>query len=156
MAITKEFRCDAHGDFESGFPLCPVCKKVSRRVFLTPPGIGSVRAQNINRVLDDVLPSQNLSNYTNATGYPKPTFNSIYTNDSGYSAGWGLDSMKDLLGSKDLPLTRMNPDTGAKETVDVHQWANALPKAVSAVNGQPVGRGGMLKSRTAIERRYTG
>ena len=158
--IVKEWRCATDGDFESELPICPKCRKLAKRVFLTPFNIGSVKEQNINRVLDDVLPSQNLSNYTNATGHPKPTFSNIYQNDSGMAAGWGIESMYNLPGVQRMPkeatLARMNPETGAREQIDVAAWANGLPKSVSAVSGSQVGRGGMLKARTAIERRYEG
>lgn len=156
--ITKEFRCpDGHGDFESGLPVCPVCKKMSKRVFLTPPNIGSVKQANINRILDDVLPAQNLANYTNATGYPKPTFKGIYQNESGYVSGWGLDSLPKLIPgvNKDVPLSRFDISTGTREQVSLPQIAASLPKAVSAVNGAPVNKGRqVLSQRTVVEKRW--
>ena len=161
--IIKEFRCDTHGDFESTLPICPTCKKISKRVFLTPPNIGSVKEQNVNRVLDDVLPSQNLTNYSNATGYPKPVFSNVYTNQSGLSAGWGLGSLKDLGVRMDQPLQKMDVNTGQRVPVDLASIEANMPKAVSAEVGAQVGSGArvskgesVLRSLTQVERRYTG
>ena len=155
--IIKEWRCCT--DFESAIPICPVCKKIAKRVFLTPPRIGSVKEQNVNRILDDVLPAQNLANYSNATGYPKPHFSGIYQNDSGMRAGFGLNNLQNLIPDmpKDAPLMRMNVNTGAREVVNVESWAANLPKAVSAVNGSQIGvqRSG-LGGRTEIAGRYKG
>jgi hypothetical protein len=158
--VIKEFRCpDGHGDFEGVLPICPKCKKLSKRVFLTPPNIGSTQFGNINRALNEVLPSQNLSNYSNATGYPKPSFGGIYQNSSGMIAGFGVENLHRLLPEvpKDAPLTRMDIHTGRREEVNVAAWANKLPKGVSAVNGSQIGMGKQaLASRTIIEKTYKG
>jgi hypothetical protein len=142
-------------------PLCPTCKRVAKRVFLTPPNIGSVKQSNINRILDDVLPSQNLANYTNATGYPKPTFTGIYQNNSGNVAGWGLDSLPKLLPgvNKDTPLSKFDVNNGVREQVSLPEIAASLPKAVTAVNGVQVGTGrraGALSELTVVEKRWKG
>jgi hypothetical protein len=158
VAVTKEFRCPDHGDFEHVLPLCPVCKKISRRVFLTPPRIGSVRQQNINRALDDVLPAQNISNYTNATGYPKPTFNGVYQNSSGMMAGWGPDSLSKMIPgiTRETPLSRLDLATGTRTNVDLSSFAAQLPKSISVTNGAKIGGAKMLRDRAVIEKRYRG
>jgi hypothetical protein len=163
--VLKEWRCETHGDFEDSLPLCPRCKRIAKRVFLTPPNIGSVKQQNITRALDHILPSQNLANYSNATGYPKPTFDGVYQNSSGMVAGFGLQNLPRLLPSvpRDAPLGRVDPLTGRREEVNLAAWADKLPKAVSAVNGEKIGQAGYLRDkRTFIEPvgpekgRYTG
>lgn len=163
--VIKEWRCDCGREFESDLPLCPQCKRVAKRVFLSAPRIGSTAFGNINRALDTVLPSQHLVNYSNATGYPKPEFGGIYQNSSGMVAGFGLENLHKLLPSvpREAPLGRVDLATGRREQVDVAAWANTLPKGVSAVNGEKIGVGGYLREkRTFIEPvgpekgRYTG
>jgi len=163
MPVIKEYRCNDHGDFESTFPICPTCKKISKRVFLTAPHIGSVKQQNVNRILEDVLPSQNLTNYTNATGYPKPTFSNIYTNQDGLRAGWGMESLKALGVPQDVPLTKVDVNTGQRSPVDLATVAANLPKVVTAEAGAQVGIGSrvakgnsVLSALTQVERRYDG
>jgi hypothetical protein len=172
MAVIKEFRCpDGHGDFESTLPLCPKCRKLSTRVFLTPPNIGTTGYNNINRILDDTLPRQNLSNYTNATGYPRPTFSNIYQNDSGFSAGWAdpsniESSFAELnrylpRGANPIGTTGQKMDeSGRTSTIDITALAASLPKGVSAKNDVAVGKGvaarSALAKMTEVAGRYNG
>lgn len=144
-AVIKEWRCSGcELDFESVLPLCPECKRTKptvRRAFRTAPKIASTAFNNINDALSDVLPSQHLSNYSNATGYPKPTFDGIYQNDSGMVAGFGINNLSRLIPDvpKGQPLARMDLETGQRQTVDVESWAAKLPQAISVPNGAQVG-----------------
>src|SRR5579863_3154585 len=161
--VIKEFRCPDCGDFESNLPICPRCKKKgAKRVFLTPPNIGSTMFNNINRALDDMLPSQHLSNYSNATGYPKPTFGNVFQNSSGFSAGWAdpgnvaksMEEMNRYLPAGAAPMspqsTKLDVETGKVAHVDMSAIAQSLPRGVGADAGAKVGKANMLKQKAQI------
>jgi hypothetical protein len=160
--VIKEFRCDTHGDFESGLPICPVCKRKAKRVFLTAPNIGSTKFGNINRALDDILPSQHLSNYSNATGYPRPSFSNVFQNSSGFSAGWAdptnversMAELNRYLPAGAAPMspvsTKLDVETGRVAHVDISQIAKALPRGIGAETGAKVGIKNVLKQKANI------
>lgn len=72
MGVTKEFRCKAHGPFESDKknPSCPFgCDpSVIERAFYTPPGLSSARTKSIDRTLESVAKSHGLTDMNNRGG----------------------------------------------------------------------------------------
>ena len=63
MAIVREFCCLAHGAFESSeeTPDCPYGCDTVERAFYTPPSVGSKRTQNIDRTLNSLAKSHNMT-----------------------------------------------------------------------------------------------
>lgn len=63
MGIKREFRCLAHGNFESEDeePLCEHGCDTVERIFLTPVGLGSARTANIDRTFASLAKSHNLT-----------------------------------------------------------------------------------------------
>lgn len=69
MAIKKEWRCLAHGDFESTKPVCPFGCNTVTRVHITPPSIStSGRTQNIDRTLEGLAGQFNMTDISNRNG----------------------------------------------------------------------------------------
>lgn len=70
MAIKREFRCLAHGNFESDSesPECPHGCDTVERIFLTPPGLASARTANIDRTLDSLARSHGMTDISNRGG----------------------------------------------------------------------------------------
>lgn len=64
MGILRDWICVAHGDvFESSEdePTCPHGCSTVEKVFIQPPGLGSARTKNIDKTLDSLARSHNLT-----------------------------------------------------------------------------------------------
>jgi hypothetical protein len=92
--IVKEFKCNEHGDFESGIGICPECGEIARRVFNSPVGINSGKAKRIDMVIEGEFARRNISNYTNAGSAPKVNYGSGEYN--GIRAGWGKQQLSQI------------------------------------------------------------
>ncbi len=70
MAVMKEWRCMAHGDFDSTEQACPrgCGAGMVERVFRTPPSIQSQGYRNINASLQDTAAQFGLRNMDNFSG----------------------------------------------------------------------------------------
>lgn len=68
--VVKEFRCWAHGDFESSAetPLCPHGCDTVERVFLTPVAFRSNRTANIDRTVQSLAASHGMTDINNRGG----------------------------------------------------------------------------------------
>lgn len=52
--VVKEWKCDAHGFFESAEPVCPHGCSTVNRVFLTPVNLQSDRTKRSDKTLDQL------------------------------------------------------------------------------------------------------
>jgi hypothetical protein len=69
MALLKEFRCMAHGFFESMESRCPHgCTITVERAFLTAPGAISKKTSNTDRLLTQLAKDYGLSDMSNKDG----------------------------------------------------------------------------------------
>lgn len=70
MGVLKEWRCAAHGNFESSeeSPECPHGCDTVERVFLTPVGFRSPRTANIDSTVEGLARRHGLSDISNRGG----------------------------------------------------------------------------------------
>ena len=62
MGITHEWKCMAHGFFESDQPICPIARCTTvEKVFLTPRGISTGAGARIDRTFDTLAGDFGLS-----------------------------------------------------------------------------------------------
>lgn len=62
MAVIKEWRCMAHGCFDSTEPVCPKGCSTVERVFLTPPGFTSDRTKHSDATFRQVAADFGMTN----------------------------------------------------------------------------------------------
>jgi len=124
MAVLREYRCAAHGEFESFDGECPYgcsARFVSQE-FRTPPGFKSGDTKNSDKTLDSLAADYNLTNMGNRGGdsvmqqlrkrpSERPTWGEVPHAPAGYSQrgeqavkfnpgmapGVALDAMKSVL-----------------------------------------------------------
>ena len=68
MAVKKEYRCPAHGLFESTKPICPSGCTVAERAFITPPGFKSARTRNLDSTVRQIAQDHGLTDMNNHGG----------------------------------------------------------------------------------------
>lgn len=69
MATTKEWRCAAHGPFESAFAKCPAgCVGTVTREFRTPPAFRTARTSNIDATLEHLAANHGMTDISNRGG----------------------------------------------------------------------------------------
>jgi len=68
MAVTKEFRCLAHGPFDAAEAICPHGCTVVVREFRTAPGGRSEKTKASDRALEHLAKKYNLSDMSNKNG----------------------------------------------------------------------------------------
>lgn len=70
MSVKKEFRCLAHGNFESSdeTPACPYGCDTVERIFLTPPAFRSNRTRGIDSTLESLAKRHGLTDMNNSGG----------------------------------------------------------------------------------------
>lgn len=69
MAVMKEWRCKAHGDFPGTHPICPSmgCQsKNVERVFLTPPRIGNAQHKRFDAGMRNTADRMGITNWNDA------------------------------------------------------------------------------------------
>ncbi len=72
MGVLRDWRCLAHGDFESMLdePRCPHGCTTVEKVFLQPPGFFSPASQNIDSNMEKIAKSYGLTDMNNRGGKP--------------------------------------------------------------------------------------
>lgn len=67
--VVKEWRCNAHGDFEGTEPTCPYgCEGTVQRVFLTPAAFRSNRTTRIDHRLENLAKAHGMTDISNRGG----------------------------------------------------------------------------------------
>lgn len=68
MSVIKEFECAVHGVFESTHPICTEigCEAEVKRVFLTPPAIGSEYLKRFDKGIRQSVDMMKLGNLRSA------------------------------------------------------------------------------------------
>jgi hypothetical protein len=125
MSVTKEWECMEHGTFECSHPICPALgcdSKLVKRVFLTPPNIGSSELKRFNEGIKKSADMYGINNFRTARAGE-----AAYGGEAAKAAStqvlWGDDiqktlglNMGDLTARAQQPLTVTKPD-GSKETL---------------------------------------
>lgn len=159
--VNKEWSCPKCGEFEAALmvSICPTCHSRVKRVFLTAPTITRATYQRTNKLMDDTLRAQNLTNYSNATGYGnagKATFSNEFQHESGLVAGYGMDFLRRVTNGGQLRrldeglVQRGVQGDEAYKPVDV---ARLYPENLAAVTqaGAKINSKSHLSPRTNIE-----
>jgi hypothetical protein len=101
MAINREWRCFAHGAFESDAesPTCPHGCDTVEREFRTPPAFASARTKSIDNTLESLARSHGMTDINNRGGRaakgPSPNQGAQQASLNAYiaqkygSTGWG-------------------------------------------------------------------
>lgn len=89
--VVKEWKCDAHGYFESDEPICPQgCDTVSR-VFLTPVNVKSDRTKNSDKTLSQLASDFAMSDIKSVReGEAQPP--RLATDNNPFAVQWGSPS----------------------------------------------------------------
>ena len=159
----KSWTCSDHGEFSAPISICPVCKKRSKRNGLkeiidsgTPPSQTRASFKKTNELMDTTLRAQNMTNYSNATGYGnagKATFANEYQHDSGLMVGYGMDFLQKYMGGSQLAQVDLEAVRQGKQgpeaynPVDVKKladWTATVPA------GSTIGSASHIRERTNV------
>lgn len=165
MPVLKAYKCETHGDFEAALSICPTCKRRAKRSGIaeivasrTPPGMGSAKYKNTNRLLETALRDQGLVDYTNKNCHAgeagKAKFRSEWQHTSGLNVGYGFDFLHKISGGAQLASLDMDSvKTGNPQYNPVNPHA-LLPEGLSAVTTPDarIGSAAQLRARTTLER----
>ena len=123
MGVKKEYRCLAHGNFESSEEpaLCPYGCDTVERIFLTPAAFRSNRTRNIDSTLDSLAKSHGLTDMNNSGGQavrrrtPKQNTDQQEFNrflHDRYGDGWGRIPQGGTMNAQTKEITGSGPGVG--------------------------------------------
>jgi len=178
MAITKEWECAAHGEFESADGACPYgCKGTARRVILTAPGFKSRRTSNADEVQKHIAHTMGVNNYSNRNGSVASStrlrhltpeqqkakselegYERQYVAEKGGTGNWNgrmrFNNGEGVLAGKEVPAGPISiamPNTGHDAQGRPTFNRAALPPAMAGTSGNNIGK---LPSPRALTRTF--
>lgn len=136
MSVIKEWECKVHGRFDGSHPICEAggCDSSQvERIFLTPPGIRTLRTRTIDRHLNDVAKDYNLTDMSNKNG-ESVMQNKINATQNPFAPAWGAPGAADNKRSLEAMVAGGRRSVMGEETQGLKAAHSTLPKLV---NGRP-------------------